>query len=410
MKFLFYLVPLICISVFMTGCGEDAVKIDTQEVSDNTHVITEMKAIEIASDAMKQFGGVESRSGNGAFHIASVIHYGSMMRSRDEEHVGFYVINYENGGYVLVADDDRVTSVYAISETGQYDMSPESPTGYFLELATVAADMERDGLIEREQPISTLADVDPLPFRPDTAQAGLKVDHGDHICLQYAETTTSQKFNILQTCWHQENPFNRFCLTPDGKRTYAGCGPVAMGQIMAYLEKPTSFNGHEYPMSAINHTEEPPIMEWIPVGYLINDIGLACDIKYRTDESLVDVAGMVEGFNAMGFNSVISEKYDFTKFKNDLSNKYPVIVAASDKNSENGHVWVIDGYYADNTEVRCYRQDNGEMCAINWYTTYYVHCNWGQTNKSLNGFFYDLAFRIGGYDYTRDIYMIYNIR
>lgn len=406
-----YVSLLFFLPLLMCGCSEDVVLIDTQDVSEETHGVSEAKALEIASAAIKQLGGVESRSGVRSFKVGSVIHVGSVLNNRSEDHVGFYVINYESGGYVLVADDDRATQIYAISETGQYDVSPESPTGYFLELATVAADMERDGLIDREQPTSPAA-VDPLPFEPDTGQvAGFRVEHGDHICIKFSETHNSIKFHLLQTEWHQRSPFNSLCFTTDGKQSYGGCVPIAMGQVMAYHNKPTRYNGHDYAMAQIRSTPLPNMQYHDNVANLIHDIGICCSIEYRTTgASIKNRENITKGFHAMGYTSTYMRKYSIDKVVTELDNGYPIVVFARDPSTQNQHAWAIDGYYYVTIHSEYYREDTGELCTMtSTPRKYYVHCNWGYKNP-MPGFYYNLAFQVDDNSYTDDINAFYSIK
>ncbi len=49
--------------------------------------------------------------------------------------------------------------------------------------------------------------------------------------------------HLLETAWEQENGYNQsFPMLSNGRKAYAGCGPVAVGQIMYYFKHPSTFN------------------------------------------------------------------------------------------------------------------------------------------------------------------------
>ena len=70
----------------------------------------------------------------------------------------------------------------------------------------------------------------------------------DHLVLALSfavEINNSNNYtkqNLLQTSWNQTGGFNQsFHFISDSQRAYAGCGPVAMGQIMKYYQYPPSY-------------------------------------------------------------------------------------------------------------------------------------------------------------------------
>ena len=56
---------------------------------------------------------------------------------------------------------------------------------------------------------------------------------------------------MLNTRWGQHAPYNKFCFTSTGEQAVTGCLAIAVAQIAAYYQHPTSFNGHSYDWDAI---------------------------------------------------------------------------------------------------------------------------------------------------------------
>ena len=68
--------------------------------------------------------------------------------------------------------------------------------------------------------------------------------------LESVETTTEHIGVNIQTKWNQDGGFNQTFPLIEGtnKRAYAGCAPVAVGQVMYYYKHPNYFNWDDMPL------------------------------------------------------------------------------------------------------------------------------------------------------------------
>ncbi|WP_207154212.1 C10 family peptidase [Prevotella herbatica] len=137
---------------------------------------------------------------------------------------------------------------------------------------------------------------------------------------------------MIQTNWGQGNPYNSLCpLDCAGNRTLAGCGPVAMAQVLNYL--------------GIKSNSAPE---------LIRDCGISAFTRYGKDASSTST---MQGMNAMKklfhcspyMNIVKRNEYLGEEGKqewnslitNELRQGRPVIISGKSKKS--GHLFILDG-------------------------------------------------------------------
>lgn len=95
-------------------------------------------------------------------------------------------------------------------------------------------------------------------------------------------TIIEHKAPKCKVAWHQEEPYNMYCLTPSGKQAKAGCVAVAAAQALTVLQ-PNNFPG-------ITSWEEiikpyPNAATIDKIARLIRYIGGVTGIKYDTEAS-----------------------------------------------------------------------------------------------------------------------------
>ena len=119
----------------------------------------------------------------------------------------YYVFTANQGGYVIVAGDDRAPAVLGYSENGTFD-SENIPEAMQYMLEGYAAQIEA---------LTTFA----KPARPLTAAPAIRP--------------------LVKAVWSQNNPYN--ILLPfitSTKHAYAGCVATAMAQVLYYWQWPVS--------------------------------------------------------------------------------------------------------------------------------------------------------------------------
>lgn len=322
----------------------------------------------------------------------------------DQNLTAFYIINYNEGGFVILAADKRSEPVLAFSERSKFDLHAESyPAGLVGWLRTSKESIEK---LRFENPVKQAhvnfswhelitGDGDVLGFfkRPE----GVWRDP----C--FGTGYTNQYGPLLQTEWGQRCGYNTY--TPDcdgfGVNCYhapTGCVATAMAQVMKYHEHPSEFPWDDMPNTY--GTEATAL--------LMRAIGDAVNMNYHCDASSASEFRLVKALkddfdysNPSRTNYNGGNYQDYGVIKSEIRLFRPVIMSGGSKSSFlgfyiNGHEWVCDGY-RENVGV-C-----GEVYAK------FLHMNWGFDND-WNGWFSPDNFNPGPSTYNYMTNMIYNIK
>ncbi len=193
---------------------------------------------------------------------------------------------------------------------------------------------------------------------------------------------------LLQTRWGQNNPFNLLCPkdSVSGQNALAGCGPIAMAQIIRYYEQPSvSPAGENYQWNMMTAQPTTP-EEGLAIAKLVADCGVNAFTSYGRGNSSTQSQDMVNALKKrFGYNPYIAivkrELYPGEegrkKWRNlifgELRAGRPVIARGQKgRNGKSGHLFLLDGL-----------QDT------------LVHVNFGWKGKSDG--YYSLD-DLGGYD------------
>lgn len=319
---------------------------------------------------------------------------------------GFYIINFEGGGFAMISNDTRATEVYAYSDEGALYPGVNDNVDYYMSLANDYLNYE----IDSSNRVITSIPITPVPD-PDSPEDYILVSHEDHYCHEVPinKKTTGSTEHLLYTEWHQDEPYNSNCLNSSGEPVYAGCIAIALGQIMAYHQKPLSHNGHTYLWDLI--TQYPNLIRWDSgaqsVSELINDIGISAGINYWNGSSTATLNGACNALTSFGYNNISSD-YSYPIIVNNIDANRPCLICGNN-NNDIGHAWVIDGYNSTTTTYQYYTQTTLIPCRTKTVTRSLVHCNWG-FNGNSNGFFLSGVFSVpNNFNYSSNLKMIHNI-
>ena len=232
---------------------------------------------------------------------------------------------------------------------------------------------------------------------------------------------------LLSTQWHQHSPFNDLtprryyyrilgignsCVKEYGydtskilgyynqRPTYAGCVAIAVAQILAY---------HEYPstQTILNASAEENITSWATLKDVIGSDSISEDQKQhiaRISRAIGNGCDMWYGFwDLSSFALPIYAKnymaslgyqntdrvigYSLETVKEMLRNDCPVFMGGI-SGTVDGHAWVIDGYKHIKSTTEWYR--NGEYTHMTTGNYMYTHCNWGWSGNCDGWFFTDI--------------------
>ena len=339
---------------------------------------------------------IESRYSSGGYN---------MTRSGESISPLVHVFNFnDNLGFAIMSGDRRVGPIICITEKGHLepDTVIDNPG-----MAMYLANMDTYYRIKTGLPV---LDEDGQEVRiempeyryeePDTA------DYNTVITYDYGSWSVhSSNGSVLPCHWGQGTPsgdcFNANCFTSDGQRAWAGCGPIAVGQIMYYWGKDYHNGGvHLYwsDMHSVYNRNTGTTGEQSQVSQLIQIIGLPAnmDAQYgpatdttgtSTDYTRIPQTFLNFGYTAGGtiqdytFNNVYYNVSDGPvlgvgyQFKT-IHKKYILgILVNTWESFSGGHGWVYD--QAQIWRRTVYEYHNGYYDHSFTQDDQIVHINWG---------------------------------
>lgn len=236
-----------------------------------------------------------------------------------------YIVNFKDGGYLILSGDKRVPETLAFSDEETFPSdsalssgNEEIPLGL------------RYWLNDMKKAISLLRTGDLNIFdNPQKANT-----YGGPIWETPALTSYTAP---MYTKWGQGNGYNDMCpmcVCCPTQHVPAGCGAIALGQIMRYWKHPDKFNWKSIPYDYVTPS----------LTYLLADL-------YKTTYSYTEYD--CKTTNSIQFrltNALINYQYNCTEFvpfdieiaAENIENKRPVLLFGSA--AEGGHFWVCNGY------------------------------------------------------------------
>lgn len=314
----------------------------------------------------------------------------------------FYVFGNEHC-FVIIAADDCVHPVlgYSIENAFITDRMPENAYGWLKAYNDVIA-YAAERRIEADREI--LSEWERL-----LTGRGLEPKSRNHV------------EPLVRTRWQYATPFNNLCPSDTagpGGHAKAGCGAVAMAQLMNYWEHPvrgvgsfsyTPSNHPEYGVQYANFGET--FYDWdnmrnvyqktysdteaLAVATLIYHCGVSVQMNYGPDASATNTSRIDDALIAyFNYNSSMNlkEKSDYTDnqwiamLKNDLDEERPIIYRGQDEANSVGHIFICDGY----DEYDCFHFNWGYMGRWDGYYaigSLYGGANYSHVNRAIFGIY-----------------------
>ncbi|MCU4165189.1 C10 family peptidase [Carboxylicivirga caseinilyticus] len=260
----------------------------------------------------------------------------------ENEKTSFYVINYIEGGFIIVSADKRTTPILAFSENGDFDFKESSfPPGLILWINDTKKQISTIQNSDLEQSKKVKLAWEEVEDALGILSQSTSVLEPPVVCYQHTETVTVGPF--LNSTWYQTGGFNDALpyIQCDGynMQAFAGCVIIAMGQVMRYYEYPIDYDWASMPLTYGTST----------TANFINDIHNAISNSYPsypeyycdgTSVYTSDMGNVLK--NQFGFSSADYSNYNYKTVLNNLNNNRPVILRGD--NGEVGHAWVCEGY------------------------------------------------------------------
>ena len=275
----------------------------------------------------------------------------------------FYAFNVKGGGFIIVAGEDRATSVLGYSDQGRFDTNNlPAPLQDLLncfkkEIEFLQTYKEND-LVPASTTLNATAGVQPL----------------------------------IKTTWGQEDPYDWQCPTENGEYCVVGCVATAMAQVMYYWKFPTSCNSisgygggwwggmsvpglpattFDYNLMLLSYCH----WDW-DNSVLVQDTytdaqaqevaklgrycGQAVEMDYSPEGSGAYTQDQLQAMKDFGFSqsaqyvqkngwysSIYTNAQWEAMIRTELDAGRPILYAANDP-SAGGHAFICDGYNSDN--------------------------------------------------------------
>lgn len=313
-----------------------------------------------------------------------------------------YVFNFiDNQGFVVISANRNTEDVLAITESGTYHPNTESDIPGFNEFMKMAKEYVQNAK-------------DTLPITRDS------------YCIIDCDTLEYNRIEAkVPVTWGHDGIAGAYC-----SNYSAGCGPIAMAQIMSYYQHPSSFtytfgnrdiNYESVNWSLINqhvHTGSHPSNICNgnsnldkTIGRICRELGCKSGSTYDSNGTTSTSPGALYnvltyyGYTMPGFHSIPSNENSFMDFL--VEDK--LIIMIGYRQDDRLNIWLIDGGYHIKTHSVIYTSQNGTdwVSYYDWITNQtYNHINWGWDGHCNGLFLYNVFNANSGseYDYGSSSY------
>ena len=348
-------------------------------VAANAQQVSQEEAANIALQFLKGNGSQNSRLKKATPEALKLVY---TEPSAKDKSANLYVYNMEGGGFAIVSADARTGSQilgYSFDNNFSAKGMPDNVKYWLGEYS------RQIDYIKTHQP----------EVSESKRRERLKMEEGGYVA---PGNVTIKVKPLLKTTWGQSAPYYGMTPTLEGQHTATGCVATAMAQIMNYWHWPaqgkgkhtyywtgdknyhsSDFSSHKYEWKNMADSYDET-QAYVPnddnmkaVAQLMYDCGVAVDMDYGLESSGAYDEDVVTALTSyFGYSHDISlRQQSETEFQgvdgntawiklltDELDESRPVYYAAEDKNDDDAHAFVLDGYGTYNSKT-------------------YFHINWG---------------------------------
>ena len=286
------------------------------------------------------------------------------MIEKTNGNTSFYVINFKDGGWVMVSSDNNTVPVLGYSLFGTYKIEDPKPEAFldwingYKKQITYASKLKTKSpaILEKwEKLLHKSKTKSTLTYTPGTPL--LDVPNRGHV-------QWSQDRNNDGGCVPS---YHKYCPSGTGEYCFCnkksvGCGAVAMGQIMWYWQWPYSSSYRTYNWSSMpaELKNSSSTNEEDEIAHLLRDCGSASNMTYWCSGSWTTMNNIVDAFknsfNYKGVKKQVRSKWSYGNAWEDLLRSEidagrPILYRGDkcDLCSEK-HYFVLDGYDANDPD------------------------------------------------------------
>jgi hypothetical protein len=282
-----------------------------------------------------------------------------------------YVAELSPRGFIATSADTNITPIVAYSFRSSFPADGDKKNPLYR--------MLKEDMKLRAQALAKYAKFNATENKWDSYVNGATELSVPETFQQWPQENTTATGGWLETTWHQEPPYNEFCPldTVDGSRSYVGCAPTALAQLVNYHQQcNVHFDDLDsyIPYGGINIDGDSTLYDF-PSFDELNEYLTALRVKYSTQTELddTDIAALSfacgiaartdyssEGSATSSFDvrEALLDKFGFYSadmtgglscefyhvLQENIINQLPALLGISPPDGFSGHVVVCDGY------------------------------------------------------------------
>lgn len=395
---------------FLFSCSKDD-EFSSSKGMDSENAVGLSMAKEIGSEILFKANKNNPYSGKNNLNVKKKIETIDEFKNEIGTTV-FYVINYVEGGYVILSADNRTQPIIGFSEDNKFVFDDKKNQSFPLELKNWIenvkkhiSDIQTSKLKQTEEQRLIWKQVKNMMVNNVNSMTAKRnavaiADIPNPVCYEHVESRSQGPF--LKTKWYQFDGFNDALgyVSCNGvnKHVYAGCVPIAMAQIMKYNQYPPNYNWSAMPLNSATSTTSNFILD---IHNAINNV-FPGEPSYSCNATGVSTSKDMSVILKNKFNYTSAQKanYNYQTVMSELDAGRPVLLEGFNKNTLAGHMWVCDGYCV----IKTFFDNCGGVTEV------YLSMNWGWRYGENNGYYSYSNFNPGSTNYNEAIKMIYNIK
>ncbi|MDE6341463.1 MAG: C10 family peptidase [Muribaculaceae bacterium] len=212
------------------------------------------------------------------------------------------------------------------------------------------------------------------------------------------ENTFYYPDGLCDVKWHQDAPYNKFCIDKAGNICPTGCTTTAVAQFMAANEYPSSYKQYTFDWDEMKKFPKAYLCSEnarISIARLMQQLGTSnnLNVEYGVKGSGAFIDNVPRTLKNFGYsNSGKVIYYDDNKVIDELIKGHCVIMRGADFKETHrtlfgwiivktiysaGHTWLGHGLLKRSKTVKEYHWSSGELLSSQTIEDWYILCNWG---------------------------------
>jgi hypothetical protein len=435
---------LIAFCFMLWQCSRDEVPLESSQRTTAPYEVTLDEAVAVA----EKYALTAAESSKGA-RIGSVMAETKETVADEKGKALFHIINFEAGGFVIVSADTRAMPILAYSTSGNRLDAREAASINGLALWFDSAKKQMKDIGKGTDEPHAIVQKEwkkYLKGKPDggrtTGNTNCEAWYttGQYMCQNWSYFShNSSNPNVpgpllsfpdfgSGVSWGQDRIANfkaptafTACYSPETAsycgRYPAGCGPVAMAQVLWYYHRNTNATYSSMPQLSNSSNCTFTASGEVALADLMRECGNKSSSiygLYSTCNTLTYPWHIPLGLQNMGLsNGGTYTSYAPSVIKAELYQGNPVILHGTNSDPMftgfNQHIWVCDGFNENN-----YRQYNCDTNSCDEWSYLQLYMNWGWDGRgnawyAAGNFRPNIPFQTNG-NYNQNLHMIKGIR